>query len=241
MFRLLVSSILLFFLQANALGAEVRLGVGLALPPYVISDQNKGMELDIVRESLALKGHKIVPVYVPFKRVASSFNSGATDGALTVNESSSIKGAIYSDSHITYQNVAISLASKGFEINSIEDLGSYSIVAFQHATQYLGDEYADMAKKNPKYLEKARQHMQISLLFSKRIDVVVMDINIYKYYKKLETRVNTNLNVDIFEVFEPTIYKVAFRDEAIRTDFNEGLKALRESGRYQQIIESYIE
>jgi len=239
-FRLLVFSGLLFFLQASALSAEIRMSVGMALPPYVISDQNKGIELDIVRESLALKGHKIVPVYMPFRRVASSFNSGATDGALTVNESSAMKDAIYSDSHVTYQNVAISLASRDYEINSIKDLVSYSIVAFQHATRYLGAEFAEMAKKNPAYIEKAQQHMQISLLFSKRIDVVVLDINIYKYYRKLEKRVNTLLPVDIFEIFEPTHYKVAFRDKAIQADFNEGLRELRASGRYQEIIESYI-
>lgn len=240
MFRSLVFASLLLFLQAHSFGTEIRMSVGTALPPYVIADENKGIELDIVRESLALKGYKLVPVYMPFRRVASSFNLGATDGALTVNESSSMKDAIYSDSHITYQNVAISLASKGFEINSIQDLVSYSTVAFQHATRYLGDEYAEMARQNPDYLEKARQHMQISLLFSKRIDVVVMDINIYKHYRMLETRVNTQLPVDIFEIFEPTHYKVAFRHKSIQADFNDGLRELKASGRYQEIIESYI-
>lgn len=241
MIRFFTFLALIMFLQANSLSAEIRLSVGVALPPYVIADQNKGIELDIVREALALKGHKIVPVYMPFKRVTSSFNSGATDGALTVNESSFIKNAVYSDSHIVYQNVAIALAANGFDIKSVSDLGRYSIVAFQYATRFLGKDFEVMALQNPKYLEKARQHMQISLLFSKRVDVVVMDINIYKFYKKLETRVNTDLPVEIFEVFEPTVYKVAFREKAIQADFNEGLKELRVTGRYQEIIRSYIE
>lgn len=240
MIRLLLLGLALILFQSQALAAELRASVGLALPPYIISDQNKGMELEIVREALAEKGHTLKTVYLPFKRVAAAFDSGETDAALTVNESSSIQNAIYSDSHITYQNVAIGLASKKLKVKAVSDLGLYSVVAFQHAVQYLGADFANMAKRNSKYSEKAKQNTQISLLFSKRTDLVVMDINIYKYYKKLEKRVDTSQPVDVFEVFEPTKYKVAFRDKQIRDDFNEGLKALKASGRYEEIISSYV-
>jgi polar amino acid transport system substrate-binding protein len=45
----------------------------------------------------------------------------------------------------------------------------------------------------------------------------------------------------VFEVFAPTRYKVGFKSKSIKNDFNEGLAALRKSGRYDEIILKYIE
>lgn len=73
------------------------------------------------------------------------------------------------------------------------------------------------------------------------MDTIVLDINIFKYYKKSEQKIDTSAAIDIFEVFQPTNYKVAFINEAIRDDFNAGLKELRDSGDYQKIINSYIQ
>lgn len=240
MSRFLVFILGWLFLCHHLQAGEVKVAVGLALPPYVLSDSNTGMELDIVREALGHKGHTVTPVYLPFLRVAPAVDNGDAEAAMTVNESSGIKSAVYSDTHITYQNVAIGLASKNLSVGSIPDMGNRSIVAFQSATKYLGPAFAEMAKANSRYSEKAKQSIQISLLYSGRTDLVVMDINIYKYYKKLEKRVNTDAKVDIFEVFTPTSYKVAFRSEQLRDDFNAGLKALKASGRYDEIINSYI-
>jgi len=236
--------ILVGFLSAfstSNFAAELLVSVAKGLPPYIIAEQNQGVELDIVREALALKGHSIKTVYLPIKRVSSFFEKGKVDAALTVNESSSLKNALYSDSYITYQNVVIGLAERNLKVETLKDLDRYSLIAFQYATQYLGKDFAAMAKRNAKYSERADQKLQISLLFSKRTDLVVMDINIYRYYKKLETFVDTSHPVSIFKLFTPSNYKVAFRDKAILEDFNEGLRMLRVSGRYQEIIRSYIE
>ncbi|WP_199244036.1 hypothetical protein [Bacterioplanes sanyensis] len=44
----------------------------------------------------------------------------------------------------------------------------------------------------------------------------------------------------LFEVFPPTDYKVAFRNVGHRDDFNAGLAAIKSSGRYQEIMDSYL-
>jgi polar amino acid transport system substrate-binding protein len=239
--RILSLGVLLSVFSNLSTAIELRVSVAQGLPPYIIYEKNRGMELDIVRESLALKGHSIKTVYLPKKRVSTAFGKGKVDAALTVNESSSIKTAHYSDSYITYQNVVIALAENNFTIDKVNDLDGYSVVGFQRATLFLGKEFASMAKRNSKYSERVDQSLQISLLFSKRTDLVVMDTNIYKYYKNLETIVDVNQPVTIFEIFPPSYYKVAFRDKTIKKDFNEGLRVLRSSGRYQEIIRSYTD
>lgn len=232
---------LCFSFVVNPVTAEnLKVAVGLALPPYVLADTNSGIELDIVREALALKGHTITPVYLPFARVPIALADKEVHAALTVNESSGLKNVHFSDSHVTYQNVAVSLKSRNVDIQTVSDLGNYSIIAFQDATKYLGDEYADMAAKNSRYIEKAKQSNQITMLFSSRVDTIVMDINIFKYFRQHEDKVDTSAEEAIHEIFPHSKYKVGFLSVDLRDQFNAGVAELRASGKYNEIVNKYI-
>ena len=236
--RLLIC--LLFAFSAQIQAADIVTVIGLALPPYVIAEQDTGMELEIAREALALKGHRLIPSYVPFSRVPTMLQQGQADAALTVNEDSGVRGVFYSDSHITYRNIAIALQAPGYKIRSIEDLGRHSLLAFQNASRYLGDEFATMAAINPRYREIARQATQITMLYSGRIELIVLDENIFDYYRLLELRVPTDAGIRRYKLFPPSHYKVAFTRQDWRDDFNQGLLQLRRSGRYQQIIDRFL-
>lgn len=240
--QLLVSLSLLLLLALAPVGAqtELKAAVGLALPPYVIQETGKGLEVDIVRQALELAGYKMRLDYVPFARLAVSMANKSSDLALTINESSGVKNVSYSDSHITYQNVAVSLKSKNLKIAAPGDLKAYSVVAFQQAPDYLGPDFAAMAKTNPKYSEIADQLSQVKLLFSGRAEVLVMDVNIFKYFRQQITDLDTRAEVAIHEIFPPTAYKVAFASKEIADKFNVALRRLRDNGSYAAIFKSYI-
>ena len=157
--HLLLTIFFLLLSFGNIAAKELRVAVGLALPPYVFSDTDTGMELDVVQAVFENMGHTIKPVYVPFARVVKHLEEGRVDGAITINENSGIKNVFYTDSHITYQNVAVTLQSKEYQIDKVSDLGEYKILAFQNATKYLGDQFAKMATNNSKYKEIAKQKM----------------------------------------------------------------------------------
>ncbi len=226
----------------SAVAAEVRVAVGLALPPYVIEDSNSGIEVDILRQALSYSGNTVKLSYMPFVRVPWSLGKGYADAALTINENSAIKDVCYSDSHISYQNVVVSLKSRNIKVASLHDLSSLNIVAFQNATKYLGEDFAAMAKANSQYVELANQDSQVKMLFSGRTDVVVMDVNIFKYYRKQIQNSGENVGAEftIHEIFPPTPYRVAFRSKEMCDVFNAGLKKLKAEGKYQPIIEKYI-
>jgi len=215
------------------------MAVGLALPPYNIPETNSGMELEIVREALKLKGYDIVPKYVPFARVKRELKNHTVDGALTITPDSGIE-AFYSDRHIICQNVAVSLKKNNFNIRSIPDLKDKSVLAFQDATIYLGRDFAAMAGQNTDYREIAKQQLQINLLYSNRVDTVVLDENIFYYHRMKNDMVDISQPIDIWRIFPPSPFNVAFIDKTVRDDFNEGLKELRESGRYDEIVQKYI-
>ncbi len=229
-------TILLVTFSANA--KDLTLVAGLSLPPYIMQESNSGMEYDIIKEALAHKGHYLTLHYVPFVRVAVDYKK--FDGAITINESSGISGN-YSDEVMTYRNYAISLKKNGVKIDSIQALKNKKIVAFQDATKYLGTEYKEVVKNNSKYREQGKQLLQVKMLYSSRADIIVSDINIFKYYKKRVIGMDTSDEIVLHEIFPGVNYKVLFNNASIRDDFNKGLKILRNSGRYDEIINTYIQ
>lgn len=218
---------------------ELTLAVGLALPPYNIPETDSGIELDIVREALQIKGYAVKAKFVPFARVRRELMSREVDGAMTINPDSGIE-TFYSNEHLVCQNVVVTLKKNGFHVRGIADLKDISVIAFQDATLYLGKDFAAMSETNPKYKEIANQEIQINLLYTNRVDAIVLDKNIFYHHRKHNTMVDTSQPVDIWTIFEPTAFSVAFVDQKVRDDFNEGLKELRKSGRYDEIIKRYV-
>lgn len=218
---------------------ELTVAVGLALPPYNIPETDSGIELDIVREALQLKGYVIKAKYVPFARVKRELMNREVDAALTINPDSGIE-AFYSNEHLICQNVVVSLKKNNFNINTIHDLKDRSVLAFQDATLYLGKDFASMADQNVTYREIAKQEIQINLLYTNRVDAIVLDKNIFYHHRKHNNMVDTSQQIDIRPIFPPTPFSVAFVDKTVRDDFNQGLKQLRESGRYDEIVKKYI-
>ena len=218
---------------------ELRMAVGLALPPYNIPETDSGIEMDIVREALKMKGYVVKAKYLPFARVRRELMNCEVDGALTINPNSGIQ-AFYSDEHLICQNVVVTLKQNAFHIHEIADLKDKSVLAFQNATLYLGKDFSAMADQNAKYWEIAKQEIQINRLYTNRVDVIVLDKNIFYHHQKHNDRVDTSQAIDIWHIFPPTPFSVAFVNEKVRDDFNEGLKQLRESGRYDEIVKKYI-
>lgn len=236
--RLLFSAALALGLWQPVLAEDLTVGVGMALPPYIIQDSDSGIEAEILNQALP-PSYKVKLSYLPFARVKVSLSDGSADAVTPVNESAGIKNAFYSDSHITYQNVAITLKSRGLKINSVPDLGKLRLVAFQDATLYLGPEFAAMAKANAGYNELAAQENQVKMLFAERTDAIVMDINIYKYFKSKIKDIDVSKEVTIAEIFPPTNYKVAFKNKDTAALFNTGLAKLKSSGKYTAILSKY--
>lgn len=239
---LLVSLALLAAAPLSAAqAAEVVMAVGRSLPPYVIVDEWRGLEYDVVREALALEGHTLTPKFVSFARVVRELEAGMVDAAMTMRPDSGIK-AYYSDSHVTYRNYAITLASRNISVKSVDDLAGKSVLAFQNAGMYLGPAYKAVTDANPHYREEARQMVQPTQLFLGRVDVVVADRFIFGWFAndpEVRGKADTTQAVRFHPIFPATDYHVAFHDAALRDSFNRGLKKLRDNGTYARIVARY--
>ena len=227
----------------------IKLAAGLRVEPYIIEATDSCFEADIAREAFAIEGYRVAFVYQPLLRTKKSFANNLVDGVLTIKSHyPEVKGAYLSDEYITYRNIAVTLSARSIKINSIADLQNKDIDAFQQAHLALGKEFAEMAKSNQKYGEMANQDGQVAMLFYQHTDVIVLDKRIFLYYwkklkegaKALERKSPFDQAVTYHYIFEPSNYRIAFKEEKLRDTFNSGLKKLKETERYQQIIDAYV-
>lgn len=223
---------------------EVSMAFGEKIPPFCFPETDSGIELEILREALAFRGHTLKPKYYPFARIPTAFKTGGVDAAMTdLGEDLTKAGAFYGDPAVVYDNVFISLASRKLVIKTPADLRGLTVVAFAGASKRYPD-WLDDVKKAGHYFELNDQSLQVRTLVAGHYDVALSDKNIFKYYTQL-------LNADSafhpkpvvmhsFVKMNPMNYRPLFRDQAVRDDFNAGLKQLKSSGRFNAIYKKYL-
>jgi polar amino acid transport system substrate-binding protein len=224
---------------------KLKVAFGDALAPWVMPDTNNGIILDLISEALEPLGYTIEPIYYPYARRIKSYKLGLVDVACDMNlntiKNENLSG-FFSDEAYTYENFAFSLKEKGYQFKHLNELGNLRLLSWQGAITHLGDEYAKMASSNPFYSEHHDQELQIKMLFLKRVDVVQLDKQIFKYYRTKVSKkgdINTTEKVDRFTLFGKSPNGFLFRSVKIRDEFNQQLKILKDSGQYAAIFERY--
>ena len=211
--------------------------------PYVFQKTNNGIVIDIVKEILQARGYKVKPVFLPIGRGFKMFAEEKVDATSIIKKSSGLIKAYYSEYFMQYHNKAYSLKNRDIKLKEMADLNFLHLIGFQNAQKVLGEEYIQSIKNSIKYRELANQKSQVLMLFKGRVDVIVLDESIFRYYKNMlikEKQIERDVEIKSYNFFEPTKYRTAFVDKKARDDFDEGLKELKKSGRYDAIYEQYI-
>ncbi len=214
--------------------------VGLTKPPYVIQEQDSGFELDLIRATLATIELQPRFIYVPLGRSLKLLDQGMGDALMTINEHIVPNNTIRTMPYITYQNVAISLSEAQITLDNISHISQRKVAAFQHAHKYLGKDYARVIKKNPDYIELPNQFQQVKLLLEKRVDVVIMDINIFHHiFKQVSENFGSPPEITIHHIFPMSPYSLAFKDPSLVPIFNDAFVSFKESNEYQFLLDKY--
>lgn len=227
-------------LSLTAPADVLNVGFGTHKPPYIYEGERRGLEYELIERAAQNAGFEVTVYYAPMERLHLMLRRGEIDAIATTHQRSGVK-AYYSQTYIYYHNVAVALARRGYRIEHIADLGNYSVSAFQRARLLLGPEFERMALSNPRYREEALQINRNRLLYSGRVEVVVGDKRILRYFnREVADQVDVTQALSWFEIFPPTPYRVGFRLDRQRQRFDEGLRKLRESGEYQRIEQRYL-
>jgi len=250
LFKIIIVLIPLNALSAEPNNQELLIGISFSIPPYVIKERNDGLELAILKRCLEANGYKVLTSYLPLARTLLNFQDGSIDGVINVRKGT-VKG-FYTDVVISFRNYAISLEKNKIQIKSINDLSRRSIVAFQRASNFLEPTFGDVVRYNSEYREVADQSLQVKQLFKHRVEVIVMEKQIFKYFrkqlfdrsvklgKKFYFSPNEILQTVVYhDIFKPSHYRFAFLSERVRDDFNASLRDIISTGEYEKIMKQY--
>ena len=238
-------AVLLMLIAPTVLAEDVTMAFGEKIPPFCFPETNSGIEIEVIAEALAVGGgHKLKPVYFPFARVPVAFKAGEVDAAMTdLGEDMQPHGGHYGDPAVFYDNVFITLRSRGLKIRRPEDLKGLSVIAFQGADKRY-PEWLGPVKQAGNYHEQNDQSLQVRMLNDGRHDVVLSDRNIFRYFSLQLTRTGSFKQQPIqehaFTIARPQDYRPVFRSAKVRDDFNTGLALLKKSGRYRAIYDKYL-
>jgi polar amino acid transport system substrate-binding protein len=211
--------------------------VGMNKPPYIQVDSSDGYEIELLREIARTMQLPAEFTYVPNKRIFTLLQQGIGDIATLQKKAEDQPKVFYSCPYIRYQNVAVTLAANQISLNDVTDLAPFSILAFQNAVQVLPEAYQRIALTSPSYRETVDQRSQVDMLQKQRVQVIVMDMNIFHYYNNKSEQTG---QVQIHALFAPTLYRAAFRSRELASKFNLALQLVQRSAAYSLLQERYF-
>lgn len=235
--QLLYLGMICLVLWAGSVQAQqLQILVGVEKPPYIKVASKSGYELELLSAVVKRMGFDSQFIHVPNGRLFDLFNEGQAD--LVSLQRSTPAGFYATQSYISYQNVLIVRQDLDKEILSLTDLAGLRVMAFQNARQFLPPDYATATIKASSYLEVVEQHQLPALLLKKRVDVLVMDRNIFWHYYRQTAPDDNSLKVLSF--FQSNHYHMLARTPEAAERFNQALAEVKQSELFSQLQLKYF-
>lgn len=212
--------------------APLQIALGENKPPYISTETRSGVEYELVTRALQDAGVEFEIQHLPNKRARLLFSHGQLDAAIAT------EGGIVSEPYIAYKNMAITLCDQQIKLSKTTDLAPYQTGAFNNASKFLGADFTRIAADLTHYREISPQKLMNGMLMARRIDVAIADINIFQHDQQ-ELDPQGSKALCPFAIFAPTLYRIEFRNAAIRDRFNQALAQLRANGFYEALAKKY--
>ena len=238
--RILSAFLVVFFVSFSpAKSEEITIGMG-NFKPYFISESETGIFTDIITAVF-----RQMPDYQPKYFFGLSnhglwarFKAGGIDAVSNLFDSVKVD-VCRSDPVFRFHDVAISHADAKLQINKIADLAGKSIISFQGAKAFFGDEFSRQLED--RYKEVRNPAKQARILAVGRVDVSVGDLFIFLHeISELEAHIASPKDFVIHEIFPKISTRMGFKDEKVCAAFNKALEKIRKSGEYERIYASYL-
>lgn len=212
-------------------------------PPHMIKETGGGIDIDIVKQVVKQVGHDIDIIYVPLERAKLMVSEGQADIFIPTFLQPDNKNIYYSNAVISYKPTVFSLKKNNISYESINDLTKLSIITFQGASGYFGEEFAKLSHKS-NYQELHDMSKFPELLLKERYDVVVLDFYIFYYFLKKQLEKDREQyaykEIASFALVPDVKAYAGFNDKYLRDKFNQQLAIFQQAGKAKKIVEYYI-
>ena len=236
----LVLFVILATLAPISPAKDLRVGVGNFEPFFVERDQS-GLFMELTKAVFQqMPQYKTTYIFMSNKRLMYSIVQGKLDVACNIFTAAS-SNIYLSTPMYRFSDVAISLKKNNFKINSVADLARRSIVAYQGATDLLGNQFQAMARSNDQYLEHKSPSTTTFYLVRERKEVRIGDINIF-YHDISQPKYRGKVSIADFSIHRlwPAVYSfMATNDKVLQHEINRAIKTIKSNGQYEGIYHKY--
>ena len=229
--------------ESNASGAKtLKVAFGFDKPPFVFGKSGaKGIEPDLFKAIMKPYGYRIDAV-----QMSKYYLEHILDRSDEYNATSSITrredehGIYYSGDFIFYENYVITPKSSHLTIRNLDDLAHVDFVAWNGAWHDLGPQFERYFNPTDglyreRYHDNPSQKEDVRKFFAGEYDAIVIDKNIFQWYK---THFSNRREYDYHPIFPKKEGSCsAFRSAKLRDLFNAGLARIRANGDYAKIVQ----
>jgi len=211
--------------------------------PFMFTEtSHKGIESDLVKEILQSRGYEVKISQMSKEYLENILHTDSDiDAAASVIRKDD--DLFYSDDFISFTNYVITRKEDNIKITSIDDLSKIKFITYKDAYKNLGKKFYDLfnpingtAKES--YDSCDTYENNIDKFFSKKVDAIIIDQKIFQWYL---LKHNSRDIYEYHDIFHKSVsFPVAFRSKKVCDDFNKGLKELKKSGRYDEIIHFFL-
>lgn len=236
--------IALFAATSRLSATEITVGMG-NFEPYYDENKQAGIFTDITT-AVFNKMPDYQPKYIfglANHDLWANFEAGRIDAASNLFDSIKI-GACRSDPIYRFRDVAVTRADAGITLEHLSDLDRYSIVTFQGAKAFFGEDFSRHTSPK-KYLEVGKPTLQAKMLYGKRYDISVGDMFIFLHTLKTLDVPNTTTKASAsdfvyHDIFPQISSRLGFHDNSACKAFNIALKQIKASGEYERIYQQHL-
>lgn len=215
---------------------QISFSTSNSIAPYFFANKSQGVQYELLVTALELSDIAMTElVHAPNLRAQRLVSTKRID--CMINTPEHVEGMFYTQSLIEYQNSVFYLTKNKLNIHKIEDLKSISMLGFQNAAKYLGEEFSEISVQNPLYSEISNQKSQVVMLFNGHIQSVVLERRIFEYYRHLlQKKLDTSQAVTEVALFAPAERKIACHDKHTAAVLDQAITTLKQSYHYQEIL-----
>lgn len=236
----LASLLTLLSIQSGWAGND-KVAFGQSRPPYVMQDTQSGISIELFKRIYANLSRSFHPIYLSNNRLELSISKGIVEAAVEVKNTN--PDLFYSDEFVSYQNFIITRKSDAKAISAFSDLAGMTVCTWQQADQHLGAVF-QQAMASFEYREFPNQDAQVRAFLGGRCDALIVDKKIFSHwtetFRKDKTFANNIVSLEFSHRPVPgqsiNPFYVGFRDKILRDQFNTELRALKKSGKYDEIV-----
>ena len=233
-----VLAIVMACVSALATAETVTLAIGDWEPFTSSKDPESQISQDIVKEAFATQGVTVEFDFMPWKRAYVATQEGKVDGTFPwySNEQRKQEMTIAEEPLMQEKEVFFYRADKGFDWTSFDDLKKYKVGGT------IGYSHVDVLEAEGIELDKAKDDVtNFKKLAAGRIDTFPIGMNVGKYLikKNLPADAAASLKQHPKELSSGEMFMLftkSDRGRQLADTFNKGVKALKESGRYDELM-----